>query len=182
MPIESPEPFETKEKMPQLSVIVLDGSKGAGKTTVGEILVQRLKDVVFLSLDNERRVLANQERSRAERNAEAFENLLKESNRYLADGVSPIIDCGLTEERIVRIETLAAHAGVKIYKFLLKAPYETQLNRVRGRDSAKGNATDEARFAEVHDIVHSKSFDDFTTIETDQLVPAEIVDKIVAVL
>jgi predicted kinase len=182
MPIESPEPFETREKLPQQSVIVLDGSKGAGKTTVGEILIQHLKDVVFLSLDNERRALANQDRSRAERNKEAFDNVLARGAQHLVNGTSLIIDCGLTEERISRIESLAAEKGSRVYKILLKASYETQLNRVRGRDSAKGNGTDEARFAEVHNIVHAKSFDGFITIDTDKQTPTEIADKIVVLI
>lgn len=163
-------------------IILLDGSKGAGKTTVGEILVQRLKDAVFLSLDNERRALKDQYRPRAERNKEAFENAMKKCNDYLDKGINPIVDCGLTEERIPQIEALAAEKGTKVYKFLLKASYETQLNRVRSRDSAKGKETDEERFAEVHTIVHEKDFDDFTIIDTDQLNPTEVADKILAIL
>jgi predicted kinase len=159
-------------------IILLDGSKGAGKTTVGEILVQHLKDTVFLSLDVERRALKDQDRPRSERNKEAFTNVMTKSGQYLDKGSNLIIDCGLIEERIARIDALAAEKGTHVYKFLLKASYETQLERVRSRDSAKGNETDVARFAEVHGIVHAKDFDGFTIIDTDQLSPEQVADEI----
>ncbi|MFA6502654.1 MAG: ATP-binding protein [Candidatus Paceibacterota bacterium] len=163
-------------------IILLDGSKGAGKTTVGKTLVERLKDAVFLSLDDERRSLADQDRPRAERNKEAFENVMEKGSKYLDKGMNLIIDCGLTNERVSRLEALAAEKDSKIYKFLLKASYETQLDRVRSRDASKGNATDEARFAEVHAIVHAKDFSDFTTIETGDLSPSEIAEKIAVLI
>jgi predicted kinase len=182
MSTESPNHRETRERLPRKSIILLDGSKGVGKTTIGEILTHQLESVIFLTLDNERRALDGQERSRAELNKEAFENILSKSTAYLDGGTSLIIDCGLTDERISRVEAIAAEKGIAVYKFLLKASYETQLGRVRGRDSAKGNPTDEARFAEVHDIVHAKSFDGFTVINTDHLSPAEVSDEIIEAL
>ncbi len=177
---ESPESVETRERRPKFGIILLDGSKGAGKTTVGEILVQRLGEVAFLTLDNERRALANQNRSRTELNKEAFENVIAKCAQYVDTGVSPIIDSGLTDERVARIEALAAEKGVQVKRFLLKASYETQLDRVRSRDSAKGNSTDEARFAEVHGIVHAKDLAGFTVIDTDRLSPAEVADSILS--
>lgn len=163
-------------------IILLDGSKGAGKTTVGEILAKRLKDIVFLSLDNERRALPHSNKHITERNKEAFEKIMEKSAQYLTEGKNLIIDCGLIGERIARIEALAKEKAARVYKFLLKASYETQLDRVRSRDSAKGKETDDARFKEVHDIVHAKDFADFTVIDTDQLSSSKVVDKILAIL
>lgn len=163
-------------------IILLDGSKGAGKTTTSEILLTLLKDAVYLSVDNERRALPHSDKHITERNKEAFEKIMGKSAQYLNEGKNLIIDCGMIDERIVRIESLAAEKNSRVYKFLLKASYETQLNRVRSRDSAKGKETDEPRFKEVHDIVHAKNFTDFTVIDTDQLNPSEVVDKILAIL
>lgn len=163
-------------------IILLDGSKGAGKTTAGEILLQRLPDVVYLSVDIERRALPHSDRHITERNKEAFEKIVEKGAQYLDEGKNLIIDCGLIDERIARIETLAREKNARVYKFLLKASYETQLDRVRSRDNAKGKETDEARFAEVHGVIHSKEFDDFTIIDTDQLNPTEVADKILAIL
>lgn len=169
-------------KTTEAKVILLDGSKGAGKTTAGKILTQRLKDTMSLSIDNERRALPRSDKHITERNKEAFEKIMEKGSQYLDQGTSLVIDCGLIDERIARIEALAAEKGSRVYKFLLRAQYETQLDRVRSRDSAKGKETDEERFAEVHTIVHAKKFDDFTVIDTDQLTPDEVADKIIALI
>ena len=51
-------------------IILLDGSKGAGKTSVGALLVEELNDSSILSLDIERRALPDKEKSRTELNKE----------------------------------------------------------------------------------------------------------------
>jgi len=163
-------------------IILLDGSKGAGKTTTGEILLQHLEGTVYLSVDNERRALPRSDKHITERNKEAFEVIMEKSAQYLDEGKNLIIDCGLIDERVARIEALAGEKNARVYKFLLKALYETQLDRVRSRDSAKDKETDEARFKEVHDIVHAKNFADFTVVDTDQFSPAEVADRILAIL
>lgn len=65
-----------------------------------------------------------------------------------------------------------------LYKFLLKAPYDTQLERVRQRDVIKGQETDENRFKNVHESLHNKSFEDFIIIETDKNSPEEVLNII----
>jgi len=159
-------------------IVLLDGAKGAGKTTVSGILQQCSNRIVCLSLDIERRALDNQERSRTELNAEAFENILKKTAEKLDNGGIIVIDCGLKPDRVSRIDSLAADKNVKVYKFLLKAPYEVLLDRVHSRDSTEGKETDEKRFEEIYNIVHGKELDDFNIIETDKLRPEEIADKI----
>ena len=159
-------------------IILLDGSKGAGKSTTAKILCEHLKDSVYLGIDAERRALSEQEGTITERNQRAFQKILEKTELYLKEKRTIIIDCGLIEERIPQIEKLAAADGSSVYKFLLKASYETQLARVRERDKARGKTTDEGRFAEVHSLVHAKSLEGFTVIETDVLSPQEIADTI----
>lgn len=156
-------------------IILLDGSKGAGKTSVGKILAQKL-GAMYLSLDVERRALNNEKQNSPEPNREAFENLLEKTKKFLSEG-DLIIDCGLTQERVEKLDTLAV--DTKIYKFLLRAHRDTELERVRHRDSAKNKKTDVGRFNEVHHIVHSKEFKDFKVIETDRLEPDEIANEII---
>lgn len=164
----------------QPKLILLDGSKGAGKTTAGELLAEQFA-ITFLSLDNERRALADPTGSRAERNKKAFEILLDKGAALLGGGEHLIIDCGLTPERIERLEKLSADTPAQMYRFLLRAPYATQLERVRARDESKGHPTDEERFAEVHAIVHAKGSDGAIVIDTEYLespaVAAEIARK-----
>ena len=159
-------------------IIILDGSKGAGKSTTAELLCKKLDNSVHLSIDNERHSLVNQEGTIQERNSRAFESILDKSKEYIAQNKNIIIDCGLIAERVTQIEKLAKEKNISLYKFLLKAPYDTQLERVRERDALKGKQTDEDRFKKVHESLHGKSFEDFITIETDKNSPEEVMNII----
>jgi predicted kinase len=150
-------------------IIALDGAKGAGKSSVSDILATHLKNAVQLSLDVERRKLLSQKNDRAELNNEAFKNLLIKARESLKDGRNIIIDSGLTEERVHILDDLALDAKVELYKFYLKAHHDILLDRVRLRDSAYDKETDTKRFDETFIITTSKDFNDFIKIETDAL-------------
>lgn len=166
----------------RICLILLDGSKGAGKTSVSNILVQCLEKTVSLSIDTERHALLNQEKNITELNKEAFEVIFEKIDSQLGKGLSVVVDCGLTEERVSRLESLARSKNVKTYKFFLDAPYEVLLERVRLRDESRGRQTDEKRFEEVFKIIHSKDLSEFLVIRTDILTLEEIAAKIISTL
>src|ERR1700730_2992594 len=101
-------------------IILLDGSKGAGKTSIGTLLVKEMYDVSMLSLDIERRALPNKEKSRTELNREAFEIIIEKAKKLLEESHNIVVDCGLLEERIKRFEDLSREKSTKLYKFFLK--------------------------------------------------------------
>ena len=163
-------------------LILLDGPKGAGKSSVSQILADKLDNVICLSLDAERRALPDQGRGRTELNKEAFENIIHKTERFLKENRNLIIDCGLTEERVQRLERVASDGNAQIYKFLLQASRGTLLGRVRMRDSAKNQKTNVERFDEVLKIVHAKEFSNFNIIETDGLSVKEVADRILKIV
>ncbi|MFA5131772.1 MAG: AAA family ATPase [Candidatus Paceibacterota bacterium] len=162
-------------------IILLDGSKGAGKSTTAKLLCDVLNNSVSLSIDSERALLVNQEeKTIQERNKEAFEILLHKCSSFVDEDKTVVIDCGLIAERVLQMEKLAEEKSVSLHKFLLKASYDTQLERVRERDTLKGKETDVDRFKKIHDSLHSKSFEDFISIETDKNNPEEVVNMILS--
>jgi len=163
-------------------IILLDGSKGAGKTSVGALLIKEINDASILSLDIERRALPDKEKSRTELNKEAFEIIMRKGISLLGDGHSVIVDCGLTKERVQRFEDLARDAHTKLYKFFLKASHDTLLERVRSRDRIHGGDTNVERFEEVFKIVHDKDLKDFIVIETDRLSAEDVANAIIKVV
>jgi predicted kinase len=160
-------------------IILLDGSKGAGKTSVAAFLIKEINDASILSLDIERRALPDKEKSRTELNKEAFEIIMRKGISLLGDGHSIVVDCGLTKERVQRFEDLARDAHTKLYKFFLKALHDTLLERVRSRDRMHGNDTNVERFEEVFKIVHDKDFSDFIMIDTDELSAENVAGAII---
>lgn len=161
-------------------IILLDGSKGAGKSTTSHLLLNSLENAVYLSLDEVRRTLSVEPiRDIRIRNQEAFEIVVKETKKEIEEGKNLIIDCGLSEARQSLFEKIASDTHTPLYKFFLKAPYEVQLQRVKERDAIKGKtSTDIQRFDEVHTHIHSKKLDGFTIVETDTLTPQEVVSFI----
>ena len=159
-------------------IIILDGAKGAGKSSVGEILIQKIKNAIILAFDTERKNLTNQERNRAETSNETFERILEKGEALILSGDTVIIDCGLTENRVSELEKLATKTNSKLYKFLLRADYETLLERVKERDSKNNKDTNVERFDEVYKIINNKEFSDFRVINTDTLRPSEIANII----
>jgi len=160
-------------------IILLDGSKGAGKTSVGALLVKKMTDVFLLSLDVERRALPDQEQNRTQLNKEAFEIIMDKATAFLRDNHTIIVDCGLTKERVQRFENLSSENHAKLYKFFLKASHDTLLDRVRSRDRVYGRSTNVERFEEVLKIVHDKEFKDFVIIETDMLGVEDVASTII---
>jgi thymidylate kinase len=160
-------------------IILLDGSKGAGKTSVGALLIKEINDASILSLDIERRALPNKEKSRTELNTEAFEIIMEKARDLLGGGHNIIVDCGLLKERIQRFEDLSWETHTKLYKFFLKASHDTLLGRVRSRDRMHGNDTNVERFEEVYKIVHDKDFSDFIVIDTDELSAEDVARAII---
>lgn len=163
-------------------IILLDGAKGAGKSSVAKILLEKIENVVFLSFDNERKLLPTQDNVLKGIHKEPFDNIIKKAGNFLKSGKNVIIDCGLTRERVLELERLALDFDSKLYKFFLKAHYETLLDRVSKRDKAKGKETDVERFEEVHQIVNSKEFGGFKIIETDKLDIQEVADTILKII
>jgi cytidylate kinase len=163
-------------------IILLDGSKGAGKTTTGELLLKYIENSVYLGIDVERRDIPMEDGNRSKRNEEAFDKIIEKANKYLDEGKNLIIDCGLVEDKFLRINALGVSRNIPVYKFLLKASYQTQLDRVLSRDTTKDAQLEEKRFKEIHTPIHSKSFENFTTIETDKLNPIEVIDLILKTL
>jgi predicted kinase len=163
-------------------IIVLDGSKGAGKSSVSEILLQKIENVAFLSFDNERKLLPVRDKMTSGVHTEPFENIIKKAREFLKSGKNLVIDCGLTKGRVLELEQMALDFNTKLYKFLLKASYETLLGRVVSRDQAKGQETNLERFKEVHDIVYLKEFKDFNIIETDELKIEEVAGKVLSMV
>lgn len=156
-------------------IIILDGSKGAGKSTASDLLCTKLENLVPLSLDNERHALNDQGGTLEERNIKAFISLLDNCRSSVRESKNVVIDCGLVAGRLLQFESLAKEEGARLYRFLLTASYEAQLERVKARDVLKGKETDKERFDKVHKVIHDKPLDGAVVIETDKNTPEEVV-------
>lgn len=160
-------------------IILLDGPKGAGKSTLARLLQAKLSNTNVLSLDQLRRSIPGAQ-ANALYNKRAFELLLKLLKSEIQNGTDVIIDCGLTQANLAKLEEFIKGIGGNFYKYSLSAPYEILLERVKRREELKGKETDIARFDYLIDVLTSKSFDTYTHIDTSQMTTEDIAKKILA--
>lgn len=163
------------ERIPKF-ILLLDGSKGSGKTTIGTALKNRLQNAELLSLDEIRRAIPNASAT-AEYNQMAFNKLLQKLRQVILSGNSVIIDCGVTKEKLSSLEEVAKILEVKLHKYFLTASPEILLNRVVKRDIKNGKITNKERFDYVYNILRSKDFIGYTEIDTYTLSPKEITEE-----
>lgn len=157
-------------------LILIDGPKGSGKTTLCELLKERFESTKFFSLDEERKMLVERTDSRDNDNGRAFGFLIEKLKTAFANKENAVIDIGLSEERVKMLEEIAKDHNVKVHKFALVAPKETLRSRVIKRDSDQGKLFDERRFDYTHNAQQSKLFTGFRIMDSSKLSPKEIFD------
>jgi len=159
-------------------VILLDGPKGSGKSTLCSLLREHLSHADFLSLDEERKRLA----SAVVNNPEAFEQLIKKARLALHQGKNVVIDSGVTEERLHLLEILSGECDAHLYKFSLIAPRDVLLSRVQARDAERGRGFDRDRFDFTLAAQQSKSFEGYITLDSEKLSPQQMLEIVLSVL
>jgi len=135
---------------------------------------------IYLSIDEIRRTFPpNPNKDIREKNKEAFEIILTKTKEGLLNKKNVIIDCGVSEERAKRFEKISKDMEISLYKFFLKAKYETQLSRVEERDKARGReSTNVERFDEIYHYFNKKGLTDYIVLDTDKLDTHQIAEVI----
>lgn len=158
-------------------IIALDGSKGAGKSTLVTELLQRFPRAQEVSLDKERREQGYQTTS-FEINRAVFETMKPKMDKLLSLDNNLIVDCGLNDIRTSALNELAQKYHAKLELVFLNAPYEVLLARVEERTRAQGRSNNRERFDEVYKIVTNKDLSGYTVLDSSILSPKELADKI----
>ncbi len=154
-------------------LILLDGPKGSGKTTLSELLKNNLLNTEFFSLDHERKLLERTD-SIDNDNKRAFQVITEKLKSVFEQNKNAVIDSGISEEHLKTLEMISNEYNVQFHKFSLVAPYDVLHSRVKERDKSKGKYFDKNRFDYTFKVQQSKSFDDFCIIDSSKLSPQEM--------
>lgn len=158
-------------------LILLDGPKGSGKTTIRKLLQLQLQNTEFLSLDAARLSIPGS-RATNEFNAQAFEILFTQIRACLKQKKNVVLDSGLNDERFTILQNIAHEESAAVLAFSLIAPFETLAERVRERDALKGKQHDPERLRYTYTAQQSKDFSPFKIFDTTVLSKEEIVAEI----
>ncbi len=150
----------------KLFVLVLCGSKGAGKTTLSNALATKLPGVAFFGLVDIRRMMSHVEAGN-EANAIAWEVIPGMVEGFLSGGVSVVINDGMNPVRFKVIQEIAQKYGADIFVYTLQAPRDILWNRVRERDVKWDKVASKERFDYVYDLVEQNF------IEGSQILDSE---------
>ena len=155
-------------------LILLDGPKGAGKSTLSALLEINLSHTKFFGIDKERNLLKRTD-SIKDDNDRAFQAILEKLKNVFKQGKNAVIDCGVTERRLGMLEAIVKEYDLVFYKFSLTAPYNVLRSRVEERANIRGKKFNLERFDVIHKALQSKSFDDFCMLDSNKLSPQEMV-------
>ncbi len=158
-------------------LIILDGAKGAGKSTVSELLRKKTEHVAFVGLDQIRSLVAHA-RAGDDINNIIFDVIFSVTRQFLQNGISVVIDSGVNEERALIFKQIAHEQDATLLMYYLSAPKDILKKRVQERDLSRGKTFNEERFDYVYEIQQSKDFSDFTEISSHDNSPDEIAEII----
>ncbi len=162
-------------------IIALDGSKGAGKSTLVEAFLKSNPQTLELSLDKERRALGIVGTS-FEKNKVTFKTIEAKLKAALDEKKNIILDCGLYPERIDFLESISAKYNADLHLVFLTAPYEHLVARVKARDKRNGRPFNQERFDEVYKVVTDKDYSKFTVLDSSEHSPEELTGKLTDIL
>lgn len=158
-------------------LIILDGAKGAGKSTVSLILKEKMENTVFIGLDMIRNLITKS-KATDDFNTIAFDAIFSVTDSFLSNKINVVIDSGITKERDKKLKDIALKNNSNIYMFYLSAPKEVLWERIQKRGEERKRMPDRERFDYTHSMQQAKDFSEFIEIDTTKFNPEEITDLI----
>ena len=160
-------------------LIILDGARGAGKSTASAILKEKMENTVFIGLDMIRNLITKS-KATDDFNTIAFDAIFSITDSFLSNGINVVIDSGITKERDKKLKDIALKYDVDIFMFYLSAPKEVLWERIQKRGEERKRMPNRERFDYTHGMQQAKDFSDFIEIDTTKLNPEDITELILS--
>jgi predicted kinase len=159
-------------------LLLIDGMTGAGKTTVSDLLSERLPRTATVGMDKIKRFVSDFERGTRD-NAIARSVTFVMAEKYLELGLSVIVDEPFKSgDDILPYEELAKKYGVSFHRFQLFASPEVAFQRVLNRQEKREHKVPEERIQRNISLYESKAAMGFTVIDTTATSPSEVTETI----
>jgi predicted kinase len=120
-----------------VDLILINGAPGVGKSTVAELLVDRMPLALNLDIDLVRRQLGRWRETQGEANVAARDLAIAMASTHLASGRSVVVAQYLGRpEFLGRLEQTAAAGGARFVEIVLTADVDTLADRFHSRTIA----------------------------------------------
>jgi predicted kinase len=154
-------------------LLLIDGPKGAGKSTLSELLRNNLTDTEFFSIDEER-ILIEKTGDQDIDNKRAFISIVEKLVKIFEQKRNAVVDSAVFDDRLNIVENILKEYEIILHKFSLTASPDTLRTRVKEREESKGKEFNSDRFEHLLRVVQNKSFEGFHVLDSDKLSPQEI--------
>ncbi len=158
-------------------LIILDGARGAGKSTTSALLKEKTENTVFIGLDLIRNLITKS-KAADDFNAIAFDAIFSVTDSFLSNGVNVVIDSGITKERDKKLKDIASKNGATVHMYYLSAPKEVLWERIQKRGQERGKMPDRERFDYTYGMQQAKDFSGFMEIDTTKNDPEQVAERI----
>ena len=158
-------------------LIILDGARGAGKSTVSALLKDKTENTAFIGLDLIRNLITKS-KATDEFNAMAFDVIFSMTDSFLSNNITVVIDSGITKERDVTLKKIASKYDASVFMYYLSAPKEILWERIQKRGEERGKMPSRERFDYTFEMQQAKNFSEFVEIDTTKQNPAETAGQI----
>jgi predicted kinase len=119
------------------SIIIIDGSMGSGKTTIGKLLHKQLKRTAILSTDAIKWFISDFERGERD-NAISAAVLRQMAQEYIKQGISILLPQGFWKKEYLQpYIKLAEENNLQLHVYQLEAPRDILLDRISKRPKAE---------------------------------------------
>jgi thymidylate kinase len=158
-------------------LIILDGARGAGKSTVSNLLKEKMENTAFVGLDLVRNLITKS-KATDEYNVIAFDVIFSLTESFLSNGVSIVIDSGITKERDKKLKEIVTKCNVPFFMYYLSAPKDVLWERIQKRGEERNKMPNRERFDYTYEMQQSKDFSAFVEIDTTKNSPEKIAEQV----
>lgn len=163
-------------------LIIIDGSMGAGKTTVANLLHKTLKRTALISLDKLKRIVSFYEMDSKEHLQLASDLGVAMTNEYLKKEINVIVEKAFTREEYLKSFIKSIKNKPNLYIYQIEVPLEIGLSRVKKREKLKEKGIPRNRIKEkvTRNYSHYNQFkySNAKIFDSSKLTPRMIANKI----
>lgn len=172
---------ERNQTMKKPFCILIDGMTGAGKTTVANLLSEKLSRTANIGMDKVKRFISDFQRVPKD-NRIACDIVFTMTQEYLKRNISVIVEQPFQKGEIEKYETLALTQNIPIYKVQLHTTPTTALKRVVSRQKDWKNKVPKERINRNIRKFRIRREKSFIVINTTKQTPKAVATKILKII